>query len=121
MGYNTCAGKCYEVPSGHDFPHKCTSSKDCYSKEKDGEHYPIVAQCSCGKNPNGYGYCNLYSYDNYANKCNILAGMSGTSDAGILQCIMTYGKTDDVEEYVYYKQQFFNYPEFVGAESCVVD
>ena len=51
--YNTCAGKCYEVPSGHDFPHKCTSSKDCYSKEKDGEHYPIVAQCSCGKNPNG--------------------------------------------------------------------
>merc|ERR1712045_32482 len=134
--YNTCAGKCFEVPSEHDFPHKCTSSKDCLSEKKDGNTWPIVAQCSCGKNPNGYGYCNLYSYDyygkkyyeglkdfydNYANKCNILAGMSGTSDAGILQCVMTYGKTDDVEEYVYYKQQFFNYPEFVGAESCVVD
>jgi len=54
--------------------------------------------------------------ESYLSKCNI-----SVEDDGLDACVRSYADKDDLEEYLYYKQQYKNYAEFLGAESCVTD
>ena len=128
------SGKCYTKESAHDAPHKCTTqsstSDECVSKKHHGIFTSGV--CACGRNPNGDLYCSQMPYDyygkkyfgklrdirdeSYLSKCNI-----SVEDDGLDACVRSYADKDDLEEYLYYKQQYKNYAEFLGAESCVTD
>ena len=45
----------------------------------------------------------------------------GTGNDAILLCLKSWATSDEIEQYLYYGQQYFNFPEFVDAEDCVAD
>lgn len=124
FGYCVNAGK-----TKGGYPRKCSTQTDCYSDEYENQGIKLYTNCSCGLNPDGYGYCNLFPGDSYykefidikkewisknlLSKCNTVRRFSRN-------CMTSHYTKSFAYEFEYKMYRALYYQFIYGADSCVL-
>lgn len=111
-------------------PKPCSSINDCISKTSKTTGLSILSKCTCGANPKGQSYCELFNGDSYKRlflskvskwiksddikKCNIDRVWSK-------KCMNDHWDKENLDEYYYYQFMMKNFIYLHDAESCTID
>ena len=111
------------------YPRKCVRYTDCYSDDYLDQGVKLYTNCSCGLNPSGTGYCELFpgdkAYREYIavrkdwiklgllRNCNTIRRFSR-------ECIASHYDKSFAYLFEYKMLKALYYPVIYGAESCVL-
>ncbi|OMJ68877.1 hypothetical protein SteCoe_33547 [Stentor coeruleus] len=136
------SGQCYNFVNGtsicieafespyFDSPFQCYENSACVSNINIKTGAAIQGACNCAKNTEGSAFCAQFVGDYYfsraielwekweksgnPSKCNIDAAYTPG-------CLMSYYKSNDAYEILYYNYLATNYPTYVGADNCTLN
>ena len=118
-----------EIESQYDFPHKCTTSNDCPSKQDSSTRKVLYAPCSCGLNPTGVQYCGNFTGDYWIGlykkqvetffKSSAIMNCNKAADIG--DCAKMWWDSKNAAKLTYYEYMVANYVKIEGADVCVMD
>ena len=111
-------------------PKPCLSINDCISRTSKIADLNIFSNCTCGANPSGQSYCELFNGDGYKKK--FLSKMKNWITSNEIskcnidrvlntKCINDHWDKEDLDEYLYYEFMMNNFIYLHKAESCTIE